>query len=248
MRILNFFLSLILAILVAGPAEARVFDMGRERFASYLLFTGGNSAIQDQPYKLESSAVSTDTKIAQNLSGEFGFVYANKTLTLRFGFELMKPAKTLAVASDAGGGALYSVQSDVSGYYPKLGLEVNFKTMPTWRVFLFGAAGQTSVSVTNTYTAVTIAPSADFTTKYKGSATTWEAGLGSELFAFDTTTLVLMAGYRKMNADKLTYAEAVTEFNGARAAGDPVLMTDGTNRGIDFTGMFLGLGFRWYLM
>ncbi len=222
--------------------------MGQESFASYLLFTGGVSSVLDQAYKLESSATSTNASITQNLSGEFGFVYALKELSLRFGFELIKPPKTSAVASSSGGTALYSVTSDITGFYPKLGLEVNFRTMPTWRIFLFGAAGQTSLTVNNSYTSVTISPSADFTAKYKGAATSWEAGLGSEFYAFDTTTFLLMAGYRKMSADQLTYAEAVTGFQGARAAGQVVNMTDGNQRVIDLTGAFAAFGFRWYLM
>lgn len=242
--------NLIFGLLFLLPVTgyARVFDFGSESFASYLLLTGGTSVIQDSPFAMESTAVTQSGAVAQNISGEFGFIYTTKTVSWRFGFEVLKPALATSEAQNAGGTTLYSVSSNILGYLPKLGLEINFKTAPTWRAFVFGYAGQTSVTVTNTYTAGSTTPAAS-TLKYKGNCNGMGGGLGFEFFAFDTTTMLLEVGYRKMNIDKMVYAEAATDLQGtARAAGDDVLRTDGDPRGIDFTGAYAGLGFRWYLL
>lgn len=234
---------------VSLTAQARVFDMTKEQFASYLVFSGGPSAIADAAFAKESAATDSNGSVALNTSFEFGFLYVTKTVSWRFGFEVMKPSALPDVtATNAGGTALYHVKSDVIGYYPKLGLELNLKTTGSSRIFLTGAAGTTSLNVTNEYSELTIAPHTDFTMKYKGNATTWSAGLGYEFAAFDTTTLVFEAGYRKMNVDKLVYSEAVpASFDVAHAAGDSVTRTDGDPRGIDLTGYYASLGFRFFL-
>lgn len=241
-----FFLSI---LLLPAVASARVFDMTKEQFASYLVFSGGSSVVADGAMALESSATKYSGAIAVNPGMEFGFLYVTKTISWRFGFEVIAPPALADVAATNDAGTeLYKVKSTVLAYVPKVGLEINLKTTPSSRWFLGGTAGTASVTVVNEYSALTIAPNADFTAKYKGSATSWAAVLGYEMAAFDTTTFVIEAGYRNMNADKLVYSEAVASgFSGAHAAGDDVMKTDGEHRGINLTGPYASLGFRFFL-
>lgn len=240
-----------IAALLAFPAgaQARVFSLNREKFASYLLFNYGTSKIADNTiYKEEATATAYSEDVKTNLGGEFGFIYATELISWRFGFEILKPAAINSTATNAGGTAIYDVKSDITGFLPKLGLEINLKTTPTLRVYAFGYVGQTSVTIQNDHTNVTVAPNTAFTTKYKGNCNAKGGGLAFEFSSFDTSTLVLEVGYRDMFIDKLTYSEAVTDFGGARAPGDNATWAgDGKAREIDLGGPYAALGFRFYL-
>lgn len=248
MRILGAFAFFAALLAFPAGAQARVFDLSREKFASYLLFTyGPSSKIGDAAYADEQASSTTyDAAVTTNVGGEFGFVYATKILSWRFGFEILKPAPVTAVASN--GGDVYSVKSDITGFLPKVGVEINVLRSSWYRMSLFGYAGQTSVTVQNDYSNVTVPPSGDFAVKYKGNCNTQGGGLMFEMAAFDTSTLVLEAGYRKMAIDNLTYASDVaSHFGTARSAGDDARRLDGNAREIDFTGAYVSAGFRFYL-
>lgn len=241
-----------MAALLAKPlgAQARVFSLDKESFASYLTFSYGSSKVLDNAFYSETaSGTASSDEVKTNLGGEFGFVYATKTINWRFGFEILKPAVVTATVSNAAGTALYDVKSDVTGFLPKLGVEINLKTTPTYRVLLFGYVGQTSVTIQNDYSNLTIAPNANFTTKYKGNCSTKGGGLAVEFAAFDTSTLALELGYRDSFIDKIVYAGDVTDFGGARTAGDRAnwVAEDGKAREIDFSGAYVSAGFRFYL-
>lgn len=238
---------LALAFFLPSFAEARVFDLGREQFASYILLTGGPSVVKDKAFAGESSADTYPAGVAQNISGEFGFVYATRYLSWRFGFEILKPATMKSAAASQGGTDVYEVKSDLIGYIPKVGLEFNLKTSSWYRLLLFAGVGSASLTATNDYTSVTIAPNADFQAQYKSAGNLQVAGLAMEMAAFDTTSVVLELGYRKLNFGKLTYAKDVTGFGGAHAAGDTVVDTDGEKRQLDFSGGYAGLGLRFWL-
>ncbi|MBX2987488.1 MAG: hypothetical protein KF802_06295 [Bdellovibrionaceae bacterium] len=230
-------------------AVARVFDLKRESFASYLNFSYGPSAAADGAFAGESAATGYSGKIDQNIVAEFGFVYTTSVISWRFGLEILKPAVVNATATDAGGAELYGVKSDILGVMPKIALEMNFVTRNSYRLYLSGFAGQASVTVTNTYTNLTVAPNADFEMQYKGGASAYGGALGYELAAFDTTSVLLEVGYRKLVFDQLTYGKDVAaDFSSAsRSAGDTVKRDGGDNRKLDFSGAYVSLGARWWL-
>lgn len=242
-----------IAVLFVFPARAhaRVFSLDQETFASYLTFSYGPSKVLDNAfYSEEASVASFSEDQKTNLGGEFGFVYATKRINWRFGFEILKPAIVRSTAANASGAAVYDVKSEITGYLPKIGVEINLKTTPAYRVMLFGYFGTTSVTVQNDYTNVTVAPMTDFTTKYKGNCSTKGGGLAFEYAAFDTSTFTLEFGYRDSVVDKLVYSADVNGFSGTtHSAGDRAnwLAEDGKARELDFSGAYVSAGFRFYL-
>lgn len=229
------------------PVQARVFNLNKENFASYLALSYGPSLVGQNVLEGESTATDFSSSVSVNQGGEFGFVYATSRVSWRFGFEILKPAALAGVEAGDGTTTAYTVSSVVMAYLPKVGIELNLRTMDQWRVYIFGQFGTGTLSVTNTYTDVSIAPGADFIVKYQGAATTQGGGMGYEFTAFDTTSVLIEAGYRQMTFDKVVYSEDVTDFQGAHAAGDQAMWTDGKRREIDFSGGYVTIGARWYL-
>lgn len=231
-----------------SDAEARVFDLNKESFASYFSIGTGTSVVDKAAFKDESTTTTTyNDGIATNPSGEFGFIYANKFISWRFGFESIRPAKLATVTATDGGATVYNIDSDVTIYTPKLGLELNFKTTGQSRVYGFGYAGQSSITVANSYTNLTIAPNADFSSTYTGTANLMGGGLGYEFAAFDTTSMTIEAGYRDLSFSNLTYSTAITNFTGSQTAGATVVDVSGAKRALNFTGAYATVGFRFYL-
>jgi hypothetical protein len=232
-------------------AEARVFNITKESFASYLLFNAGTSSVGKSTYEGEaSSGTSYDSDLKYNYGGEFGFLYATPGVNFRFGFEVIKPQAWTAQASDAGVDQ-YSVKSDLVGYAPKFGIEFNLRRGDWYRVYGLGSVGAANVSLKNSYTFTTTGqstyPGVDSSIESKGSATEYYGGLGVEMHMSDTTTFVAEAGYRSLKFAKLTYTKATTAFDGVHASGDTVKDAGGNNRTLDFSGVLATIGFRFYL-
>ncbi|MBX3039521.1 MAG: hypothetical protein KF789_02285 [Bdellovibrionaceae bacterium] len=229
-------------------AEARIFNLTKEKFASYLMVHAGTSRVEDDLFRGESGAVDFSSSMKNNLGGEFGFISTMGPLSFRFGFEILKPAPLREVkAKDAGGATLYEASSDVTGFIPKVGLDLNLVTKPSYRMFAFGTVGQAHLTVKNEYTNLTVAPNADFSTEMKSSSQFLAGGVGIEYAAFDLTSVVLEVGYKQLQFKNLKYSAAVTDTQGAHNAGDAVLLNTGENRTLDFSGWTVSLGARWWL-
>lgn len=231
----------------AESAQARVFNLTKERFASYLSATYGPSKIQDGLFELESSATDYSASLTIQQGGEFGFIYATPKVSWRFGFELIQTQSLKGVEASTGSTTSYEVSNNTQVYLPKVGIELNLRTMDSWRVYLFGHFGTATLSSTQTYSSLAIAPNADFESKYKGAATAQGGGIGYEFGAFDTTSVMLELGYRQMTFTKVLYAVDVTDFQGAHVIGDNVKKTDNSARTLDFSGAYVAMGARWYL-
>jgi len=239
---------LILLFLATFPAEARIFNLNKEKFASYLSMNYGASQVGDDLFLGGSAATSYSSKLGNNIGGEFGFISMMGPVSLRFGFEVLKPAALQGVkARDSGGSTLYEIESDLLGLLPKIGADVNFVTRPSYRIFAYGAVGQAHLTVKNKYTNLAVAPSSDFESEMKSNAPSLSGGLGFEYAAFDLTSVVLELGYRQLKFRKLTYAAGVTDTSGTHAVGDVVVTDTGENRALDFSGWTVNLGARWWL-
>lgn len=244
------FLAALLILSAVPAAQARVFNLAKESFASYLSFGYGpvNTA-RDAAFAGASSAPSSYTGQLTNMTGgEFGFISAGPIFSWKFGFEVIKPPVVVSTARSSSA-SLYEVKSDITGFMPKIGLEINFATTGAVRYYLSSYAGPASFTVTNDYSSVNIAPNTSFTEKMKGNAQAWGAALGFEFAAFDTTSVNLEAGYRRMMVNELVYGAAISaDFSGsARAVGDPVNLANGERRKIDFSGFYATLGARFWL-
>lgn len=236
---------------VATVAQARVFDFPKENFSSYLFLNGSSPPLKESVWELESSATSTDKSYTTVTGGEFGFSYTTRVIGWRFGFEILKPAKMNEVSAIQNGATLYNISSDITGYAPKIGLEITPWMTPKQKAFIFGYVGTATLTLKNNYTSLTIAPNADHTVEMTGTGSLTGGGIGYEVHFFDTTTFLLEAAYRSLKVDELTYSKAVTTFSGpgegSVVPGQAVLKTDGTKRAIDYSGPYLTVGLRFWL-
>ncbi len=248
------FLTAFFILAFGLTAEARLFDISKETFASYFLIGGGPSSLGDSPYRDESgSDVSFDSSYHSSLNGEFGFLYSTPTASLRFGFEVIKPNDVKADASNASGTALYNIKNDLLVFVPKLGLELNLaKTSSFGRFFALFSVGYANLTMQNDYT-LTAAGKAkysgvsDHSIEAKGTATELTAGFGGEVHLNDTTTILLEATYRHLEFTSLTYSQDVATFVGSKKEGSTVQDSDGQDRKLNFSGVGLSLGLRFYL-
>lgn len=244
------FLALALSVcMLTARAEARVFNMGSEKFASYFLITGGPSAIKKNAFAGEAAMTDTYSgEAAYNYTGEFGFLYATPAVSLRFGFEVFKPsALTGVTATNASATDIYTLNSSITGYAPKLGIEINLQKSATYRAFLAAYAGSGSISYKNDYTILSYGGVSDHSVEAKGSGVLYGGSLGVESHMTDTTTYLFEFGYRQMKFENLKYSKDVTTFSGAKTAGDDVVDANGDKRIFDFTGGYISLGFRFYM-
>jgi len=246
---LKFFVMVLASIVGMARVEARVFNISSEKFAGYFVGTAGTSTIAKSAFLDEDSATNTYSDlVANNLSGEFGFMYATEYASLRFGFEIFRPSALKDVmATNASGTDIYSLNSDITGYAPKLGLEINLQKTAGYRAFIQGYVGTASISYKNEYTIISYGGQSNHTVEGKGTTSMYGGTLGVESHLTDATTYIFEFGYRKMLVDSLKYSKDVTTFSGAKVAGDPITDVNGNARVFDFTGSYLSFGFRFYL-
>ncbi|MFP5519137.1 MAG: hypothetical protein ACLGGX_04495 [Bdellovibrionia bacterium] len=244
----------IVLIFLSTNVQARVFNLTQEKFASYLILGGGPSGTGKTFFEGETaSSLEYSKGYSLDTSGEFGFMWASQYLNLRLGLEFISPAVLKGVEATSGTTVLYEIESKISGYVPKVGVEFNLQSTPRTRSFAFFNYGSGSITVDNTYDLTADGLAAfpgvvDHVLKMKGSAQHLSGGLGFEGFFSDTTTYIFEIGYRAMNFDKLTATETVTTFsNQVYDSGDVVKFANGDNRVLNMSGYFLNLGIRIYL-
>lgn len=231
--------------------EARVFDISKDNVAPYFLVTGGSSQVDTNAVKDEgNSGVTYSGGVTYNYTGEFGFIYSRALASLRLGFEILRPPLLNSAASN-GTSELYTVQSDLLGYVPKLTLEVNLHGTNTYRSFVSVSVGSASLTMKNDYVLTSAGQTAypgvaDHSIEAKASSTLLAGSLGYEGILSDSTTYLIEFGYRQLKFDNFKYSKDVTTFSGAKASGDKVLTNTGAERVLDFGGGFISLGFRFY--
>lgn len=235
-------------------AEARVFDINTENFASYFKGQYGTSSLAQKPFAPAGGTGATyDGTYSTQMGYEFGFVYASRYMNMRFGFEVIKPPNMETIkGTDAGGADLFTLNNNISVYAPKIGVELNVKQWKESRFFISIDYGQASGTIENSYKFTTAGSNqyggiADFREEIKGSAALMEYALGFEMFMFDTTTVVFDAGYRQLTFASFTHNVASTGFQGSVAKGAPATNTDGTTRSYDFGGPFASIMFRFWI-
>ncbi len=245
---------LLLLTFFGWNAQGRVFNFSGEKFApyvrgSYLTTSTGDSAFA----KSGGTGTTYDKKNAYNSSFEFGFAYGIKNLRLKFGFEVFKPPNLVGVTGrNASGTALYTLNSDVLGYAPKVGVELNLKQWPETRIFLSGDFGAMSATVKNTYALTADGTAAyptvvNFTEELKTSGQAIDASLGVETLMFDSTTFSFELGYRTLAFKNLKHNLPVTTFQNAVIKGDAALNDDGTSRSMSFSNVYAAMGFRFWI-
>lgn len=238
--------GLFVVLLCVGlPAQSRVFNMKNESVGSYLMFGGGGSLVKDQAFVGESTADSYDAEVKNNYSGEFGIITGAGPVGILFGIEILQPPPLKEIVAKAGGSKVYTVDSTIQVYTPKIGLNINLLTGSIYRLYISGAAGYSTAQIKNEYKAVSLSQG-DHDVSMKGSTLSYNAGLGIEFYLMDTTTIVLGGDYRFMRFRDLRYSKDITTFTGVKTSGDQVTTMTGSNRDLDLSGVIFNLGFRFY--
>lgn len=236
-------------------SDARKFDFKSESFASYLKGTYGPSAVGRSPFGDSSGASTTvfDQTISSNYSGEFGFLLSTTNFNLRGAVEMLIPSHISDVkGKDAGDNILFNLDTRTTAVIPMFYVDIIGLRTPTSKAFVGAGIGYGYVKVENRYelTAAGLAtyPTlGDFTEKAEGQAVASHVYAGYETLLTDTTTVVFDLGYRYLNANSLTHLAAADTFNGSVVRGDRVTKANGTSRGIDLSGGYIGLAFRIYI-
>jgi len=233
------------------PAMARVFNIARENVAPYFSLSGGGVQLATSSLDGEAGAgITYSGMVNYNYTVEFGAVYSHEAMSLRFGFEVMKPFALSSIANN-GTEDLYSAQSELVGYTPKVGLELTLNSTQTTRSLFTIYAGSASLSMKNSYVLTSAGQAAfagvvNHSVDTKSTSTLTGAALGVEGLFTDSTTLLFEFGYRKLEFDNITYAADVATFGGSQAAGAKVLKYNGDARKFDFAGAYASIGFRFY--
>ncbi|UYL08793.1 hypothetical protein B9G69_017255 [Bdellovibrio sp. SKB1291214] len=247
MRLLT---SLVL-LFSGGVAEARLFDINKESVAPYFTLMGGPSGVGKSGYENEASNITVSGDSKYVYGGEFGAVVSTRPMNLTFGIEFLKPNSVAGFSGvDTGGTQVYSGDSDILGYAPKVGIELNLHGDNESRSFVSASLGYVSVTLKNSYT-LTAAGTAAYPgvatmIESKGTATEITAGLGYEGVLSEQTTYVFQFGYRQLRFDNLKYSHDYNTFNGAVSSGDTV-KNGASNRELNLSGGYLSLGFRFYM-
>lgn len=249
--------ALLIAFLVSAwgvSTSARIFRLKNETFAAYFGGSyGPSSLLQTHFAGTSGTGNSIDKTVSTNLGGDFGFVITGKSLGLRLGVELLKPAPlTKGSGTNAGGQTMYEFESNISAVIPKVALELNLKTSESWRAFLTFGAGTATAQFKNSYTLSSEGQASypglsDFSDEATGTAELFDGGLGFETLLNDTTTVAFLVLNRHLTISNYRYKNAVTNFSGAQSSGASVTNEDGMPKSSDFSGYAVTMLFRFYL-
>ena len=240
-------------ILGSSTAQAYVVSLKDSGFGAYLkgsyspwsngqdIF--GNSSGNNMSFNGSSSFIP---------SGEFGFLFSSQRLTWKLGFEFLPiPTQNLTGSSRISTAALYNLSSNASAVNPKLGFEFNLKSWTNSRAWILAEVGESFIDIQNNYSFTTAGTTqfglSNFTEEVKGQQLFYDAGIGFETILSDTTALEFDAGYRVLNYTTLTHNQAVTTFQGSVSSGTVATNNNGTNRSLNMSGAFAGVGFRFWI-
>ncbi len=243
----------LLTFLLPSLSQAVVFDMGKEKFGSYLrgtYETWGNG--QDPFGQSSGQGVSFGSQFNNLPAYEFGFLINAGKVNWRIGLELISPPQLSNVnGSDASGNVLYTMNSSVTVYTPKVGLEFNLKTWKQSRFWLYGEYGYATLAIQNSYNFTSAGTTQfgipNFREVVSSIQSEYAASLGFETLMTDSTTFSLELGYRMLNFTNLNESSAVTNFQGSQAGGAQSLQNNGTARNLNMSGPFASVNFRFWI-
>jgi hypothetical protein len=246
-----------ITILLGGwSAQARVFNVNSESLAAYVSGTWSptfDNTLTSESNTNSSTSVSINARHPYNLSGEFGFIYAQPRVNLRFGLEVIHPFDIKdEIGKDSNGGELYSLTSETSVLIPKVAIEVTAKRFSTTRLLVTGGVGYGYLIARNSYTFTPTGTAKyggipDFYEDLRGYAMMYEGSVGLEGLLSDMTTYVLQAGYRSLNFTEVKHNREVVTFQGPVNPGDVAQNKNGQNRTLDLSNFYLGIQLRFWI-
>ena len=240
-------------LLLSIQVEARVFDFKNEKVASFLGGTAGLSNLKKMGYEFAGPTGLTFNDEAKYLyTGELGVLISMKSVNWRLGLELLRPHTPTDVAvKNAAQTTLYSLTSGVLGAGAVTYLDFILGGGPSNRFYLTIGAGYTKVTLKNEYIFTADGTTAYGLGPYTEEGSSWAysamAGAGWESVLADTVTFTFNLGYRYMLAQKFIHEREAQTLLGAVAPGQVMKNNDGTDRKLDLSSTWVGLGLRFYL-
>lgn len=239
---------LFIFVLFSQMAFAKIFNMGKSSFGSYLRSTYSPWGNSQTPFSQSSgTGVSWNNGYTNMMSYEFGMLYNTATLTWRFGVEIFSPANLTGVTgkdSATNTTTYYTMDNTFSIVNPKIGIEVNLKTWPQSRLWMYFDYGLANLTLSNTFqftaagTAQFPTPGANFREEIKGNAGNYSAGMGFESLLSDNTTWCFELGYRMMQFSGLSHNVAANTFQGVVSSGGAANTNSGNGRDLSLSAVY----------
>ncbi len=246
-------LALSILFLFSVPAKARVFDFKGESAAAYLRGTYGTIALGKQAFADSGGASLTFNETSQyGYTGELGFAFTVKAVTLRLGFEVLRPQSFNGVeAKDAAGTIQYNLNTSVIGGGGIVNLDFLFAQGARSRFYVTLGGAYSKLTIRNEYiftdAGATTYATPSYTEEGSAYAMSMMAGLGWEAAMADSVTFSLDTGYRSLIATGFKHERQSQTVMGNVAVGDSMRNRDGTDRKLDLSGFWVGAGFRFYI-
>lgn len=241
---------------IVFQSYARVFNFKNENLAVFFQGSGGLSSVSNNVFAKSSGSstvFSSSDVVAYNPAFDLGFLFKlSEGFVVTTSMQLLQTKQVVAKGTNSSGTELMTVTSDVFVMNPRLQFEVDVYNAGTSRFYINAGAGYADVSVDNKYEftatgSTTYSSIADYTEKSNNYFISYTMGLGYEYIFVDNVTMNLDLGYRYLKVGQLTHKHDTTTINGAVSKGDVVKNNDGLNREFDLGGVYVGIGFRFYI-
>lgn len=239
---------LLLGLVIAHSAEARVFKLKEQSVGTYIQGTGGTSVLSNSAYSRTDATF--ENKVEYTTSAEFGLMFLASRTWIRLGVELIRPQAILgAQAKDASDNVLYRVDSNILAWGPVVNFEFPLKIGESTRFFFVAGLGYMKITVKNDYhmttTGNTVYGVADYAEEASSYSFMGQGGLGMEVALADTATFVLSSGYRGLIGTNLKHERPNSAIGGNINAGDTLRDNNG-DRTLDLSGFWAGVALRFY--
>jgi len=238
--------------LLSSIAQARTFDFKKESFASYFRGTYGTSNAKDSTFGgAVAENVTADKSVTGAASGEFGFLFSGEKVGFRVGLEYLVPRSMTEVKfADRNENVLATANTKITALIPLGGLEFPAYRSGTARMIIGVGGGLAMVNVENQYVLTTAGRTRfgldDFTESASGQGLLAQTYVGYEFLLTDTVTMMGDLGYRYCKVSSLKSSRSQESFSNDQTEGGDLLNADGSVRSVDLSGLFVGLGFRFY--
>jgi hypothetical protein len=238
---------------IPQSAEARIFNMKTESFATYFGASLGLSNLGDYAFgQSAGTGVSTDQAVRSNYSGEFGIVFTGDHFSFRLGGEYLLGKHLVGVnGTNAGGTSYYTIDSQVTAFTPMASAEFPIWKSTASRIQLGGGLGYAFVYLDQTYKMTPAGTAAlgvsDYIEKASTQTLAWKLFISGETELVDTTTLTLELGYRSVKVGALQSSKDTDAIVGSEPKNSDLKNMDGSLRAFDLGGAYGSVIFRFYL-
>lgn len=245
-----------LTLMWAVPSMARVFDMKDLRLAPYLRGTFGDAWTHQEAFIQELGATQVDGSVTYSFSGELGVMFrVAPQVNLRVGAEIFEPNPVSgAIGTDASGATLLTMNSNVFVFNPQVAMEfVAAQFKDGSRVLWTAGVGDAFVNLKNEYDVTAAGQTAlglpSYTETASAQAINFFSSVAYETYFVDRIMGMFELGYRFFQVKNLNHSQDQKTFAQPTGAvsGSSLLNSDGSQRQLDLSGIFVGVSLRFYI-